>query len=47
MQQRLTIVTLGVRDLGVARRFYLDGLGWSEVDQQSNGIVSLRVADNT
>ena len=28
MQQRITLVTLGVTDLDVARRFYLDGLGW-------------------
>jgi catechol 2,3-dioxygenase-like lactoylglutathione lyase family enzyme len=28
MEQRLTMVTLGVTDLDVARRFYLDGLGW-------------------
>jgi catechol 2,3-dioxygenase-like lactoylglutathione lyase family enzyme len=29
MEQRLTMVTLGVTDLDAARRFYLDGLGWS------------------
>ena len=28
MEQRLTLVTLGVTDLDAARRFYLDGLGW-------------------
>ena len=28
MDQRLTLVTLGVTDLDAARRFYLDGLGW-------------------
>lgn len=28
MEQRLSIVTLGVRDLDAARRFYVDGLGW-------------------
>lgn len=28
MEQRLTMVTLGVLDLDVARRFYCDGLGW-------------------
>ncbi|MCV2490212.1 VOC family protein [Geodermatophilus sp. YIM 151500] len=28
MEQRLTMVTLGVTDLDSARRFYLDGLGW-------------------
>jgi catechol 2,3-dioxygenase-like lactoylglutathione lyase family enzyme len=29
MQQRLTMVTLGVVDLDVARAFYVEGLGWT------------------
>jgi uncharacterized protein len=28
MQQRLTMITLGVRSLEMAMRFYRDGLGW-------------------
>lgn len=28
MEQRISIVTLGVRNLGVSRRFYVDGLDW-------------------
>jgi catechol 2,3-dioxygenase-like lactoylglutathione lyase family enzyme len=28
MQQRLDIITLGIRDLAASRRFYIDGLGW-------------------
>jgi catechol 2,3-dioxygenase-like lactoylglutathione lyase family enzyme len=28
MEQRITLITLGVRDLAAARRFYVDGLGW-------------------
>jgi uncharacterized protein len=28
MEQRLTLITLGVTDLDASRRFYLDGLGW-------------------
>ena len=28
MDQRVTLLTLGVTDLDVARRFYVDGLGW-------------------
>jgi len=30
MDQRLSLVTLGVADLGRSRRFYCDGLGWRE-----------------
>jgi uncharacterized protein len=28
MEQRISVVTLGVKDLGVSKRFYCDGLGW-------------------
>jgi uncharacterized protein len=31
MDQRLSLITLGVADLGRARRFYEDGLGWTPV----------------
>ncbi|MGA8035383.1 MAG: VOC family protein [Candidatus Acidiferrales bacterium] len=29
MEQRISVVTLGVRDLAASRRFYVEGLGWS------------------
>jgi len=41
--QRLSIVTLGVESLRRAKRFYLEGLGWSEVDQPSDGIVFIQM----
>jgi catechol 2,3-dioxygenase-like lactoylglutathione lyase family enzyme len=28
MDQRVSVVTLGVRDLAASRRFYVEGLGW-------------------
>ena len=28
MEQRISLVTLGVRDLAASKRFYADGLGW-------------------
>lgn len=31
MEQRISLVTLGVRDLAVSRRFYVNGLGWKPV----------------
>ena len=31
MDQRISIVTLGVKDLATSRRFYVDGLGWKPV----------------
>jgi len=28
MDQRVGVVTLGVKNLGTAEKFYVDGLGW-------------------
>jgi uncharacterized protein len=28
MEQRISLITLGVRDLAVSKKFYVDGLGW-------------------
>jgi hypothetical protein len=39
MEQRLSLVTLGVRDLARAQRFYQEGLGWTR-----NGGVEGEVA---
>lgn len=43
MDPRLCIVTLGVADLERSKSFYLDGLGWSEVEQPSDGIVFIQM----
>lgn len=43
MEQRLSIITLGVADLGRAKTFYLDGLGWSEVDQPADEICFIQM----
>jgi hypothetical protein len=46
MQQQMSVITLGVRDLARSRRFYVDGFGWTPVFQnaeivfyQMNGFV--------
>jgi len=46
MQQQISIITLGVDDIGRSRRFYGDGFGWSpvfETDEivfyQMNGLM--------
>ncbi|HUN85433.1 MAG TPA: VOC family protein [Terracidiphilus sp.] len=31
MEQRISLVTLGVKDLAVSKHFYVDGLGWKPV----------------
>jgi catechol 2,3-dioxygenase-like lactoylglutathione lyase family enzyme len=40
---RITIVTLGVRDLARSRRFYADGLGWRPAKGSSDDIVFFSV----
>ena len=39
MDQRLTVITLGVADLARARRFYCDGLGWRASSASNDNIV--------
>lgn len=39
MEQRISIITLGVKDIAVSRRFYLDGLGWQETAPPSSDQV--------
>lgn len=39
MEQRLSLVTLGVKDLGQARRFYESGLGWKVAQPENEGVV--------
>ncbi len=36
MEQRLSLVTLGVADLARARRFYEDGLGWKRGNESGD-----------
>jgi len=31
MDQRVSLITLGVKDLGTSKRFYVDGFGWKPV----------------
>ena len=39
MEQRLTMITLAVNDLGMMRSFYSDVFGWEEVDFESDTII--------
>jgi catechol 2,3-dioxygenase-like lactoylglutathione lyase family enzyme len=43
VEQRLTVITLGVADLARARRFYCDGLGWAASPSSSDDIVFIPV----
>jgi uncharacterized protein len=38
MKPHVAVITLGVRDLGVARRFYHDGLGWPIQQEDHNWV---------
>ena len=39
MEQRLTLITLGVEDVAATRRFFEDGLGWRPADFDSDDVV--------
>lgn len=39
MEQRISIITLGVADLARSRRFYVDGLGWRESSASNKHIA--------
>jgi catechol 2,3-dioxygenase-like lactoylglutathione lyase family enzyme len=43
MDQRLDLLTLGVPDLDEARRFYLDGLGWTATLDVPGEVVFIQV----
>jgi predicted lactoylglutathione lyase len=45
MDQRLSFVTLAVRDLGASRNFYVDGLGWEPEVDVPGEVLMFRVAD--
>jgi len=43
VEPRLDLITLGVRDLAVARAFYVDGLGWRPIFEVPGVVVFLQV----
>lgn len=45
MDQRLSFVTLAVRDLGASRSFYVDGLGWEACVDVLGEVLMFKVAD--
>jgi predicted lactoylglutathione lyase len=45
MDQRISFLTLAVRDLDASKRFYLDGLGWSADLDVEGDVVMIRTGD--
>lgn len=43
MEQRLTLITLGVSDLKQSAEFYLDGLGWEATQDSSDHIIFIQM----
>lgn len=44
VDQRLSLITIGVPDLDEARRFYLDGMGWTPVLDVADAVTFIQVA---
>lgn len=45
MEQRISFVTLAVRDVAAARAFYVDGLGWA-ASYDGEGVLMLRAGEH-
>jgi catechol 2,3-dioxygenase-like lactoylglutathione lyase family enzyme len=43
MDASMSLLTLGVRDLGVARRFYVDDLGWAPAFEVEDDVCFIKV----
>lgn len=43
MDASMSMLTLGVRDLSVARRFYVDGLGWAPAFEVEGDVCFIKV----
>ncbi len=46
MDQRLSFVTLAVRDLDASRAFYLDGLGWEAAMDVPGEVLMIRLGEH-
>jgi len=46
MDQRVSFITLAVRDLEATRRFYLHGLGWTPVLDVPGEVVMVQVGEH-
>lgn len=45
MDQRLSFITLAVRDLDATRAFYVDGLGWEPALDEPGEVLMFKVGD--
>lgn len=45
MDQRISFLTLAVRDLEASRRFYLDGLGWTAELEVEGDVVMIKAGE--
>ena len=45
MDQRVSFVTLAVRDVGESRTFFIDGLGWEAAVDVPGEVLMFKVAD--
>ncbi|MBK5233347.1 MAG: VOC family protein [Thermoleophilia bacterium] len=44
MEPKITVLTLGVRDLAISRRFYVEGLGWEPLVEVPGDVIFIQVA---
>ncbi|MFT4265141.1 MAG: VOC family protein [Nocardioides sp.] len=45
MEQRISFLTLAVRDLAATRAFYVDGLGWTPEFEDGEEVIMIRAGE--
>ena len=45
MDQRVSFITLAVKDLGLTQRFYVEGLGWESEHHTVGEVLMVKVAE--
>ncbi|GAB3157867.1 hypothetical protein GCM10027059_01670 [Myceligenerans halotolerans] len=45
MEQRISFITLAVRDVAASRAFYVDGLGWTPEFEEPGGVLMIRTGE--
>lgn len=45
MDQRISFITLAVRDLAATRKFYVEGLGWEAVLDVTGEVIMIQVGE--
>lgn len=46
MEQRISLITLAVRDVAASRAFYVDGLGWTPAFEEPGEVLMIQAGEH-